>query len=275
MAKNIKVAAVQLTANENKDRNINLALGSVEKAIDKGAELIVIPEMFNCYTLPEIMVENAETVPGHTTDIFAKIAKDKGVYIICGIYEKAGENKAYNTSVAIGPNGNVIDTYSKTHLFDINVPGSVTYFESEKVEPGNKITNFPVKDFTCGMTVCYDLRFPELFRIMTLEGATVVAMPCAFTHATGKFHWEYLLKARAIENQIFVIAANQIGKHPNNIVSHGNSMIIDPWGRELAHANENDDLIIAELDFEMQNKVREEMPLFKQRRHDLYAVNRA
>ncbi len=274
MTNKIKVAAIQLTANGNKERNVNLALDTVDKAVDQGAELVVIPEMFNCYTDPDIMIENAEPIPGYTTETVGKKAKENGIYIICGIYEKAKDNRAYNTSVAIGPDGNVIDTYSKSHLFDIDVPGSITYFESKYVARGNKITNFPIKDFKCGMTVCYDLRFPELFRIMALEGASIFAMPCAFTHATGQFHWDALIKARAIENQTFVVAANQVGKHPNNIVSYGNSMIVDPWGRELAHAQDNDNLILAELDFDLMKKAREEMPLFKQRRVDLYSVNR-
>lgn len=270
----LKVAAIQLTANEDKDRNIDLALQYTKTAITVDAELIVIPEMFNCYAVPEVMVENAETIPGYTTDIFAKLAKEKGVYIICGIYEKAGDNKAYNTSVAIGPDGNVIDTYSKSHLFDIDVPGSITYCESDNVAPGNKIVNVAVKDIKCGMAVCYDLRFPELFRIMALEGASVFAMPCAFTHATGQYHWDALTKARAIENQTFVVAANQVGKHPNGIVSHGNSVIIDPWGKELARAHKCDNVIMATLNFDLMKKAREEMPLFKHRRVDLYSVKR-
>lgn len=272
MTEKIKVAAIQLTANEDKDRNIDLALGYLDKAIEKGAKLIVLPEMFNCYSFPEVMVENAEPIPGYTTNIISKKARENGVYIICGIYEKAGNNRAFNTSVAVDPDGNIIDTYSKSHLFDIDVPGTITYLESANVVPGNKIVNFKVNDFICGMTVCYDLRFPELFRIMALNGAEVFIMPCAFTRATGQFHWDPLVKARAIENQTFVIASNQIGKHPNNIISYGNSMIIDPWGRELAHASDNDNIITAELDFNILDTVRREMPLFSQRRKDLYSI---
>ncbi len=275
MSNDITVAAVQMTANEDKERNIEVAVGIVDKAIEKGAELIVLPEMFHCYGDSKIMVDEAEPVPGHTTDVLAKKAREHGVYIICGIYEKTEDQKAYNTSVAIGPDGNIIGTYSKTHLFDIDVPGSITYLESDSVSQGRKITNVDIKDFKCGIAVCYDLRFPELFRIMALEGASVVVVCSAFTHATGKAHWDALVKARAIENQTFLIAANQIGKHPNNITSHGNSIILDPWGRELARAKEEDDLIMAKLDFDLLKKVREDMPLFKQRRTDLYSVGRA
>lgn len=273
----ITVAAIQLTANDDKKRNIDIAVGLIDNAVEKGAELIVLPEMFNCYSFPDVMVRNAETIPGYTTDILARKARDKGVYIICGIYEKADDQgtfdgKAYNTCVAISPDGNILDTYSKTHLFDIDVPGSVTYMESQNVAPGKKITNVQIKGIKCGMAVCYDLRFPELFRVMALNGAQIFAMPCAFTDATGRFHWDSLLKARAIENQTFLVAANQIGRHPNNIVSHGNSMILDPWGRVLAHAADKDNIIIAQLDFKTLKKIREEMPLFRQRREDLYSI---
>lgn len=266
----ITVAAIQLTANEDKKRNLEVAIGFIDKAIELGAELIVLPEMFNCYTFPEKMAENAETIPGYTTDLLAKKASEKGVYIVCGIFEKAGQQRAFNTSVAIGPEGNVIGAYSKTHLFDIDVPGSITYKESKNVVPGKKIVTIGIKDIRAGMAVCFDLRFPELFRAMALKGASIFIMPSAFTRATGQFHWDALLKARAIENQVFVVAANQIGRHPNGIVSYGNSMIIDPWGRVLSHAADEDNIILSQLDLKTLRTVREEMPLFKQRREDLY-----
>ena len=268
----ITAAAIQFTANEEKKRNIDIVMELIDRASSQGAELIVLPEVFNCYSYQNTMVVNAETIPGYTTDLLANKAKEKGLYIIFGIYEKANDNKAYNSSVAIGPNGNIIDTYSKTHLFDINVPGSITFLESSHVTPGQKITNVNINNIKCGMAVCYDLRFPELFRTMALDGALMFAMPCAFTHATGQFHWDPLLKARAIENQTFIIAANQIGKHPNGIISHGNSMILDPWGRVIVQASKNDNIIIAELDFKKLEAVRNEMNLHRQRRTDLYSL---
>ena len=271
MAK-ITAAAIQFTANEEKKRNIDIVMTLIDEAYNRGAELVVLPEMFNCYSYQEIMVENAETIPGYTTDLLAEKAKEKGIYIIFGIYEKANDNKAYNSAVAVGPDGKVLDTYSKTHLFDINVPGSITYLESSHVTPGQKITNVNINNIKCGMAVCYDLRFPELFRTMALNGAMMFAMPCAFTHATGKFHWDPLLKARAIENQTFMIAANQIGKHPNGIISHGNSMIVDPWGRVIVQAAKEDNIIVAELNFKTLEMVRNEMALHTQRRTDLYTL---
>ena len=268
----ITAAAIQFTANEEKKRNVEIVMELIDNASSQGAELIVLPEMFNCYSSLEIMVKNAETIPGYTTELLAKKAKEKGIYIIFGIYEKANDNKAYNSSVAVGPDGNVLDTYSKTHLFDINVPGSITFLESSHVTPGQKITNININNIKCGMAVCYDLRFPELFRTMALDGALMFAMPCAFTRATGQFHWDPLLKARAIENQTFIIAANQVGRHPNGIVSHGNSMILDPWGRVIVQASKDDNIIITELDFKALETVRNEMDLHGQRRTDLYSL---
>lgn len=273
MIDKIAVAAIQLTANGDKKRNLKNAIGFIDRAIELGAELIVLPEMFNCYTFPEKMVENAETIPGYTTDLLAQKAHEKGVYIVCGIFEKADEQRTFNTCVAIGPDGNVIGAYSKIHLFDIDIPCSIIYKESNMVVPGEKIVTIGIKDIRVGIAVCFDLRFPELFRAMALKGALIFIISSAFTWATGQFHWDALLKARAIENQVFVVAANQIGKHPNEIVSYGNSMIIDPWGRVLSHAAEKDNIIISQLDLKTLRSVREEMPLFKQRREDLYNLS--
>ncbi len=265
------VAAIQFCSNEDKDRNLNLAGQFIDTAVEKGADVVVLPEMFNCCGHTEVMVKNAEKIPGYTTNILSDKARQHGIYIVCGsIFEKAGENKAYNTSIIVGRNGEVLAKYSKVHLFDVDIPDKIRYKESEHVIAGNEIVTVNMGSFYAGLVICYDLRFCELFRNLALKGAKVIFVPSAFTQATGEYHWEPLIKARAIENQVFVVAANQIGTSPNNITCYGKSMVVDPWGRVLAKTKDNENVITAEIDFDLLNEVRTEIPLFEHRRTDLY-----
>ncbi|MEE8190397.1 MAG: carbon-nitrogen hydrolase family protein [Candidatus Scalindua sediminis] len=264
-------AAIQLCANEDKNRNLKLASQFIDTAVENGADVVVLPEMFNCCGHTEVMVRNAEEIPGHTTNTMSDKARQYGIYIVCGsIFEKAGKNKVYNTSVIIGRDGKILAKYSKIHLFDIDIQDNIRYKESEHVIAGNKIVTVNMGGVKAGLSICYDLRFCELFRSLALKGAKVIFIPSAFTQTTGEYHWEPLIKARAIENQVFVVAANQIGTSPNNITCYGKSMVVDPWGRVLAKAKDNENVITAEIDLDLLNEVRTEVPLFEQRRTDLY-----
>ena len=264
-------AAIQFCSNEDKDRNLGLAGQFVDAAVKDGANVVVLPEMFNCCGHKEIMVRNAEKIPGHTIDVLSKIAQTYGIYIVCGsIFEKAGKGKVYNTSVVVGRNGQILAKYSKIHLFDVDISGKISYKESEHVIAGHEIVAVNMGGFNAGLAICYDLRFCELFRSLALKGSKVIFIPSAFTSATGEYHWEPLVKARAIENQVFIIAANQTGTSPNNITCYGKSMIVDPWGRVLAKADDNENVVAAEIDLNVLNDVRAEVPLFKHRRTDLY-----
>ena len=264
-------AAIQFCSNEDKDRNLKLAGRFIDTAVEKGADVVVLPEMFNCCGHTEVMVKNAEKIPGYTTNILSDKARQHGIYIVCGsIFETAGENKVYNTSVIVGRNGEVLAKYRKIHLFDVDIPDKIRYKESEHVIAGNEIVTANMGSFYAGLVICYDLRFCELFRNLALKGAKVIFIPSAFTQATGEYHWEPLIKARAIENQVFVIAANQTGTSPNNITCYGKSMIVDPWGRVLAKTEDNENIITAEIDLDLLNEVRAEIPLFEHRRTDLY-----
>ncbi len=265
------VAAIQLCSNEDKNGNLELVSQFIDIAVKNGVGIVVLPEMFNCCGHTEVMVRNAENIPGHTTNFLSDKARQYGIYIVCGsIFETAGKNKVYNTSVIVGKKGEILAKYSKIHLFDIDVPGKIRYKESEHVISGNKIITVNMGSFDAGLAICYDLRFSELFRVMALKGAKAFFIPSAFTLATGEYHWEPLIKARAIENQVFVIAANQIGTSANNITCYGKSMIVDPWGRVLAQAEDNENVITAEIDFNLLDDVRAEVPLFEHRRTDLY-----
>ncbi|MDX6632885.1 MAG: deaminated glutathione amidase, partial [Solirubrobacterales bacterium] len=180
-----------------------------------------------------------------------------------------GEEKAFNTSVLIAPDGERLAAYRKIHMFDVEV-GGVAYRESEHEQPGEETVLAPVGDILLGLTVCYDLRFPELYRILAVEGARAIAVPSAFTAVTGRDHWEVLVRARAIENQVFVIAANQVGKAPPHYESWGHSMIVDAWGKILAQAPDEECFVAADLDLAEQERVRESLPALANRRPVAY-----
>ena len=269
----ITVAAVQLNSGEDKEKNLKIACGLIDRATVLGARVVILPEMFNCYTTMAAMVRCAENVNGPTINALAKLAKENKINIICGsIFEKAEKDgKAYNASVALNSEGEILEIYRKIHLFDVDISGEVAFKESQGVAAGNKIVTVEIEGFIAGIAICYDLRFPELFRVLALRGAQIIFMPSAFTAATGRFHWEALLKARAIENQVFIVTANQFGTHPNGLKSYGRSMIIDPYGRVIAEAGTDGETVITStLDMDLLKNIRKEMPLLQQQRKDLY-----
>ncbi len=267
----LKVAAVQFCGNEDKNENLRLISQFVNRAVEKEVDIVVLPEVCNCCGRTEVMVENAERIPGYTTNFISDIAKRSGVSIVCGsMFEKAEKNKVFNTSVVVGRDGGVLAKYRKIHLFDVDISGRIRYKESDHVIAGNEIVSVNIDGFDAGLVICYDLRFCEIFQILALRGAKIIFLPAAFTFATGKFHWEPLIKARAIENQVFIVAANQIGTSPNNITCYGKSMIVDPWGRVLAEAGDDENIIYAEIDLNVLDTVRREIPVFNHRRTDLY-----
>ena len=234
----MRAAAIQLNSNADKERNLAAAERLVRAAVADGAEFVALPEKWN---------------------------------LLAGSISERGEEgeKASNTSVLVGPDGEDVAVYRKIHMFDVDA-GGVSYRESEHERPGTEPAAAPVADVKLGMTVCYDLRFPELFRILALRGARVIAVPSAFTLATGRDHWEVLLRARAIENQLFVVAPNQWGEAPPHFSSFGRSLIADPWGSVLATAADGEGFVAADLDFAAQDRIRESLPSLANRRPGAY-----
>jgi predicted amidohydrolase len=267
----LRAGAVQLNSNENKDRNLEVAGALVRAAAKAGAELVVLPEKFNLLGDVEQMKVGAESLEGDTMRWVSSLARELGVWIVAGsIVERLeGEEKLRNTSALVNPDGEIESVYRKIHMFDVEVAG-VTYRESETEAPGEEIVVARAADLPLGMAICYDLRFPELFRILAVRGARAVALPSAFTLHTGKDHWEVLIRARAIENQVFMVAAGQIGKHPPGHESYGRSMIVDPWGLTLAIAPDEESFIVAELDLSHQDRIREKLPSLANRRPAAY-----
>jgi deaminated glutathione amidase len=271
----MRAAAIQLNSTGDKPRNLEVAERLVRDAAADGAELVVLPEKWNLLGNAEILREGAERLSGPTISAASSWARELQIHLVAGsIAERVeGTDKPFNTSVLIGPDGEPHARYRKIHMFDVDV-GGVSYRESESEEPGNEVVTAevgpPLPGVTLGMTVCYDLRFPELYRILAVRGATVITVPSAFTYETGQAHWEVLLRARAIENQAFVIAPNQVGEAPPHYRSYGHSMITDPWGEVLAVAPDAECLVVADLDLETEERVRTTLPSLANRRPAAY-----
>jgi deaminated glutathione amidase len=268
----MRAAAVQLNSTDDKQRNLESAERLVRAATDDGAELIALPEKWNLLAEGDSLLAGAEPLDGPTIAAARSWARELKVHLVAGsIAERAPEHeKLFNTSALIGPDGEIEAVYRKIHLFDVDV-GGVAYRESEHEDPGSEIVVGDAGGVPVGLTVCYDLRFPELYRILAVRGARVIVVPAAFTLHTGKDHWEPLLRARAIENQAFLVAPNQVGQAPPHYHSYGRSMILDPWGVVLATAHDQETFIAAELDFALQDRIRESLPSLANRRPESYS----
>lgn len=268
----MRVAAVQLNSNGDKARNLAAAERLVRAAAADGAEFVALPEKWNLLAGGEELAAGAETLDGPSLGAAREWARDLGVHLLAGSISERGPEgeKASNTSVLIGPGGEDLAVYRKIHMFDVDA-GGVSYRESEFERAGDEVVVSQVGDLTAGLTVCYDLRFPELFRILALRGARLIAVPSAFTLATGRDHWEVLLRARAIENQLFVLAPNQFGEAPPHYSSYGRSAIVDPWGTVLATAPDEETFVVADFDLSFQDRVRDSLPSLANRRPEAYA----
>ena len=269
----LRVAAVQMNSRDDKAANVETALALIDRAAASGARLVALPEVWT-YLGPEAGNRaNAEPVPGPTLDRLAERARRHGIYLHAGsIYEaEPGDPRLYNTTVVIDPDGTLIARYRKLHMFDVVLDGVATYQESATVSPGDEIVVVDVDGVQVGLAICYDLRFPELFRILALRGAEVIVLPAAFTLTTGKDHWEVLIRARAIENGVFMIAPGQFGQHPPGNWCYGRSLIVDPWGTVLATAPDAETVVTADLDRDLLRKVRRQVPSLANRMPQCYA----
>jgi predicted amidohydrolase len=264
------VAAVQLNSTSDLAGNLTRARELITQAATRGAELVALPEHF-AYLGPEDQKPpSAQHLHGPLVKEFGALARELGIFLLLGSFPETTEPDLppFNTSVLLGRDGVVLASYRKIHLFDVDLPGGPTYQESRFIHPGKEIVAIPLPGtpFTAGLTICYDLRFPELFRSLVEKGADLIFLPAAFTFTTGRDHWEALLRARAIENQAFVIAPAQWGLHSRGRRSYGRSLILDPWGTILAQAPDTESFIMAELDHARLSRLRQEMPCLQHRR---------
>lgn len=273
----LKVALLQTSAGTDMDRNLDEAERLVEVAAAGGASLVLAPENFHM-RIPagggHLRLARAEADGGPFMQRFGALAKRLGIYLLAGSYNQKASvpGKMRNTSLFFGPDGDVIAKYDKIHMFDVEIDGHVKAQESALVEPGTRVVVADTSFGRVGLTICYDLRFPELYRSLALKGATMAFVPANFTLFTGKDHWEPLLRARAIENGMYVLAPGQIGGVPGAFVSYGRSMVVDPWGTVVACASDGQQVLHATIDLDLVDAVRSRIPSLRHRRPELYEL---
>jgi predicted amidohydrolase len=260
-----------MNSQDDKAANLERAEGLIAQAAAWGPDLVVLPELWTYLGPRKRHAEVAEAIPGETSEFLGRLATRYRFWLVGGSYLEAvaGRERFFNTSLAFSPDGDVVARYRKLHLFDVEVDEKV-YQESATMAPGDEVVVAPLGRVTVGLSICYDLRFPELYRRLVAQGARLITVPSAFTMETGKDHWEVLLRARAIENQAFVLAAAQCGSHPPAASCYGNAMVVDPWGVVLARAGYREGVVVADLDFGEQERIRQTLPAFRHRREDLF-----
>jgi predicted amidohydrolase len=268
MSRRYLAAVVQLQARDDKQANLRNAERLVDAAAAAGAQLIALPEMFNLYGRLEPIVAGAEPLPGPTSQRLAEWAVRHKMFLIGGSFAEldAQTGRALNTSLFFSPAGELVGRYSKIHLFDIDLPGRVTSMESNWITAGRDVAVHDSSLGKIGQAICYDLRFPELFRNLSARGAELIVVPSAFTHTTGRDHWEVLVRARAIENQCYVLAPNQCGEPATGMKTYGHSMIVDAWGQVLAQLDEEEGFACAQIDLDQLANVRAQLPALAHRR---------
>ncbi len=272
----MKAAAIQLNSSADFDANLANVDRLTREAAADGAQLIVLPEKWTAMGVEAELRAAAQPLDGRAVEWARATAVELGVDLVAGSFLERipGEDRFANTCVHVSASGGVRAVYRKLHMFDVTIDGR-SYRESELELPGDEIVLSRTSaggepEVELGLAVCYDLRFPEIFRILVTRGARIIALPSAFTLPTTRDHWEVLVRARAIENQAYVIASNQVGPHPGGMRSGGRSMIVDPWGVVLAQAPDGEGYAIAQLDFERQSQIRAELPALAGRRPEVY-----
>ncbi|SHH22500.1 Predicted amidohydrolase [Caloranaerobacter azorensis DSM 13643] len=273
--KKFKLGLCQLLVSENKKENIKNAEKMINSAADMGAELVVLPEMFNCPYNNSYFPKYAESYPdGETIKMLSKISKERGIYLIGGsIPEKDDKGNIYNTSFVFDKKGNIIGKHRKIHLFDIDVEGKISFKESDVLSRGDSLTIVDTEYCKIGVAICYDIRFPELFRLMVLKGVKVIIVPAAFNMTTGPAHWELLFRARALDNQVYMASAAPARDENASYISYGNSIITNPWGSIVGKLDEKEGILIKEIDLNRIDEIREQLPILKHLRKDLYQIS--
>ncbi|WP_091974342.1 carbon-nitrogen hydrolase family protein [Peptostreptococcus russellii] len=267
-----KLAVVQMKVTDNKKENISKAKDMIREAAQKGANLVILPEIFNSPYNNSSFPVYAEEFPGETSLEMMKIAKECSIVLVAGsIPEKEGDS-IFNTCYVYNESGEVIGRHRKIHLFDINIKGGQYFKESDVLTAGKDFTVVDTKFGKIGIAICYDVRFPEYFRILSEMGAELVALPAAFNMTTGPAHWEISLRMRAVDNQIYMAAASPARDESQSYVSYANSMIVDPWGKVLENADTDEKIIYSDIDRKRVYEIREQLPLLKHLRKDLYKL---
>lgn len=266
------VGVVQTNSQDNPQDNLDEVLAGIDRAARMGAQFVSLPETWNYLGDDDGAVSAATGIPGELTDTLAEKAREHRIWLHAGsVLERVEDDERLaNTTVVFSPSGETAARYRKIHLFDVDIAGQPSFRESDTIAPGDRIVTFDMGGLRVGLAICYDVRFPEIFRAMALEGAEVIMLPAAFTLMTGKDHWEPLIRARAIENTVFMVAAAQVGPHPPGRMCYGRSMVVDPWGVILAQAGDIQTVVIATLEMDEIARVRGQIPSLQNRMPHLY-----
>lgn len=273
MKSKFKIGVCQMPVVKSKEQNISKARSMIKEAAAGGCSLVILPEMFNCPYNSSLFPEYAESYPeGSTLKMLSAAASEEKIYLVGGSIPEREENIIYNTSFVFGPRGELLAKHQKVHLFDVDLPDGLSFHESRTLGAGKNITVVKTELCTLGVAVCYDIRFPELIRLMALMGAEIVILPAAFNMNTGPAHWELLLRTRAVDNQVFIAGASSARDTEASYVSYGNSLIADPWGKIIAQAGEKETILYGDIDLQVLKETREALPLLKHRRSDLYEL---
>lgn len=267
----MRAAVVQLHVDEDVNRNLETAFDLVRRAAADGADIVVLPETVDFRGGREQVPAIKTDIPGPVSSRFAGIARELGIWLLAGsIHENIpGRDHTYNSSLLFNREGAEVARYRKLHLYDVQIPGRVDALESATIAPGTDVVTADIEGHTAGLSICYDIRFPELYRALASKGAEIVFLPAMFMMFTGRDHWEVLIRARAIENQCFMLASGQYGVDGKGVATYGRSMIVDPWGTVLATAPDGDGYALATLDFDALARIRRELPSLANRRRDV------
>lgn len=265
-----KLALCQMMGDKNKEKNLKKAETMIRSAASQGANLIALPEMFNCPYANEYFRPFAEEEDGQTVRLLSSLARELQVYLVGGSIPELSNGHVYNTSFSFNKEGKIIGKHRKVHLFDIDVKGGIRFKESDTLSPGDHMTILDTEYGKIGVAICYDVRFPELFRKMTLEGVRLVVLPAAFNMTTGPAHWDLTMRSRALDNQIYFAAVSPARDVNGPYQAYGHSCVANPWGEFCAKVDARETIVFADIDIDYQDAIRDQLPLLKHRRPELY-----
>ncbi|XP_055267669.1 omega-amidase NIT2 isoform X3 [Moschus berezovskii] len=267
-----RLALIQLQVSPIKSENLARACGLIREASKQGAQIVSLPECFNSPYGTKYFPEYAEKIPGDSTQKLSEVAKECNIYVIGGSIPEEDAGKLYNTCAVFGPDGTLLVKHRKLHLFDIDVPGKITFQESETLSPGDSFSVFDTPYCRVGLGICYDIRFAELAQIYAHRGCQLLVYPGAFNMTTGPAHWELLQRGRAVDNQVYVATASPARDEKASYIAWGHSTVVSPWGEVLAKAGAEETVVYADVDLKKLAEIRQQIPIFSQKRSDLYAV---
>ena len=265
-----KIGLCQMKGSFDKDESLNTAERFIREAAANGAQVISLPEMWNCPYSNDYFREYAEGADGRTVEFLSQLARSLNIYLIGGSIPELDDGKVYNTSFSFDKEGKIIGKHRKVHLFDIDVKDGIRFMESDTLTAGQDMTILDTEFCKIGVAMCYDVRFPEWFRKMALAGAKLIILPAAFNLTTGPVHWDLSMRARALDNQVYFAANSPARDESGPYQAFGNSCIVDPWGQFIAHTDEKESIVYGDIDLDYVGSIREQLPLLKHRRSELY-----